>query len=264
MPFPDIDPVLFQIGPVAVRWYSLAYIFGVVLGIYVARRIARSFAEFHLSSADVDDFGFWSVLGIILGGRLGYVALYNPGFYLENPVEIVKTWNGGMSFHGGLVGVAVVAVLFCWRRRIRLLDLSDVVVCVAPIGLFLGRLANFVNGELWGRSTSLPWGVVFPQAGGALPRHPSQLYEATLEGVVLLLILGALVRAKWARSMSGFLTGTFLALYGVFRILVEFTREPDAPLLGPLTRGQAYSLPMVVIGAWLLCRALVVTRRQAM
>lgn len=262
MPFPDIDPIAFQIGPLAVRWYGLAYFFGIMGGIWLGKHYAGKYPVFGLSRTEFEDFGFLSIFGVLIGGRLGSVLFYNLDFYLDNPIEIFKVWNGGMSFHGGLIGVLVVAAIFCRRRRIGFLDLGDVLACVAPIGLLFGRLANFVNGELWGRPTTVSWGMVFPQAD-AQPRHPSQLYEAGLEGLVLLVVLALLIRVPALRLRPGFLGGVFLAGYGLFRFLVEYSREPDAGLIGFLTRGQAYSLPMVVAGAWLIWRAFRVPARVA-
>lgn len=258
MPFPDIDPILLQIGPLAVRWYGIAYIAGLFLGVAIAKRLAQGHGL--LAAEAFDDFMVWALIGIVLGGRLGSVVLYDLDHYLANPMELPKIWKGGMSFHGGLIGVAVAAIWFTKRRMIDPLRFLDILSCVAPIGLFFGRLANFVNGELYGRPTEMPWGVVFP-FGGPVARHPSQLYEAALEGLLLLVLLNGLMRVEGVRRRPGLLCGAFLLGYGALRFLVEFTREPDATLMGPLTRGQAYCVPMVVVGVWLSCRALVATQR---
>src|SRR5437588_2257097 len=253
IPFPAIDPVLIRIGPFAIRWYALAYIAGILAGWLYAQAIMRSQrlwgGKAPLSVADYDDFVLWVTLGIILGGRLGYVLFYNPGYFASHPAEILQLWNGGMSFHGGFLGCVAAVVLFARARGIPFLSLGDVSCAVAPIGLFLGRLANFVNGELWGRVTDVPWAVIFPN-GGLLPRHPSQLYEAILEGLVLLAVL-ALVMRSGALRRPGTITGTFALGYGLMRLFCEFFREPDAQLgylWGGLTMGMLLSLPLMLAG----------------
>lgn len=262
LPFPEIDPVIFAIGPLAVRWYALAYIVGLVGGWgYIVWLLRRPPAT--MTAEAVGDFVTWAIVGVILGGRLGYVIFYNPGHFLAHPLEILALWDGGMSFHGGLAGVALAIVAFAKKRGIAVLSLADLIACAAPIGLFLGRVANFVNGELYGRPTDVPWAVAFP-AGGGIGRHPSQLYEAALEGLVLFVVLLVLVRATRARWRPGLLTGVFLSGYGLARIAVEFVREPD-PQLGFLfagaTMGQLLSLPLALAGAGLLVWAL--TRPEA-
>lgn len=247
--FPAIDPVAIQLGPIAIRWYALAYLVGLLLGWRLVRRLVAG-PGWRITPEQVDDLLFYMTLGIILGGRLGYVLFYNPGQYLAEPWRLVAVWQGGMSFHGGVIGVIVAAWLFARHHDVPLLDVTDAVALVGPIGLFLGRLANFVNGELWGRVTDRPWGVVFP-TGGPLPRHPSQLYEAFLEGVVLLAILLAVHRRSVRPADAGLLGGVFLAGYAVFRFLVEFVREPDAQLgflAFGLTMGQLLCLPMLLLG----------------
>ena len=203
LPFPAIDPVLISIGPFMIRWYALAYIFGILLGWLYARAIIRNERLWGgpapISVTDFDDFVLWVTLGIILGGRLGYVLFYNPAHFVEHPLEILQLWQGGMSFHGGFAGCVVAVMAFAWKRGISILSLGDVVCAVAPIGLLLGRLANFINGELWGRASDVPWAMVFPGAG-PLPRHPSQLYEAALEGAVLLAVLAVMVRGRRAAA----------------------------------------------------------------
>jgi phosphatidylglycerol:prolipoprotein diacylglycerol transferase len=258
--FPAFDPVAISLGPLAIRWYALAYIAGLVLGwrwcLHLADRPPRL-----VKRQDIDDFLFWATLGVVLGGRLGYVLFYKPSEYFAHPSEIVAVWHGGMSFHGGALGVIIAMVLFCWKRGINLLAFGDIIVCAVPIGLFFGRIANFVNGELWGRVTDVPWGVVFPH-GGPLPRHPSQLYEATLEGIVLFLLLNSLERFTGLRQRPGALAGVFLMGYAVVRMIAEFFREPDA-FLGYLafgaTMGQLLSIPLLLAGLALLLYAL---RRQ--
>lgn len=256
LPFPAIDPVLVQFGPFAIRWYALAYIAGLLIGWRVMLQIARSPGS-AVSDRQVDDFLLWATLGVVLGGRLGYVLFYKPGFYLQHPLEIFAVWQGGMSFHGGLLGVALAIVLFARRAGVPVLTLADMAAAVTPIGLGLGRIANFINGELWGRVSDAPWAMVFP-TGGPDPRHPSQLYEALLEGLVLFVVLWLLRRRVAAARRPGFITGAFLAGYGIARIIGELFREPDAHLgflLGGTTMGQWLSLPLVVAGLWLARRA---------
>ena len=259
MPFPDIDPVIFSIGPFAIRWYALAYISGLILDWLYVRRIAAT-PPANVDKVRVDDFLVWATFGVILGGRLGYVLFYKPAYYLSNPAEILMVWQGGMSFHGGFLGVIVATILFCRRHQINTLAFGDTIACAAPIGLFFGRIANFINGELFGRVTDSSWGVVFPH-GGPLPRHPSQLYEAVLEGAVLFVLMFLLSRSTDIRQTPGALCGVFLAGYGVARFIVEFFRQPDAHLgflFAGATMGQLLSLPMIVIGL----AVIVITRRR--
>jgi len=254
--FPSFDPVAVSIGPFAIRWYALAYVCGLLIGWRYCRWLAAR-APTKIEARAIDDYLLWATLGVVLGGRLGYVVFYNPGHYLSNPLEIAYVWQGGMSFHGGLIGVVVATALFARKAGIPLLGLGDIVCCAAPVGLFLGRLANFVNGELFGRPTEAPWGVIFPQ-GGPLPRHPSQLYEAGLEGLVLFLVLWLLVRRGGLRR-HGLASGVFFAGYGAARLFVELFREPDAQigfLAGGVTMGQMLSLPMLLIGIGLAAWAL--------
>jgi phosphatidylglycerol---prolipoprotein diacylglyceryl transferase len=261
IPYPVIDPVLISIGPLAVRWYALAYIVGIVAGWFYARTIIASPrlwggpAPFNV--IDFDDFIIWITLGIILGGRTGYVLFYNLPHFAAHPTEIIKLWNGGMSFHGGVAGCIVAIVLFALRRGIPILSLGDVTAAVAPIGLFLGRIANFINGELWGRPTDVAWAMVFPN-GGPIPRHPSQLYEAALEGVVLFIVLNVLVRVG-ALKRPGVVTGAFALGYGTARIICELFREPDVQLgflWGGLTMGMLLCIPLMLAGLAVLAFAL--------
>ena len=255
IPFPAIDPVLIEIGPLAIRWYSLAYIAGILLGWRYMLGLARG-QPGGADAAAIDDLIVWMVLGIVIGGRLGYVMFYKPAYYLANPLEVAFVWQGGMAFHGGLLGVMVATVLFARRRKLALFTLADLIACAAPIGLFFGRLANFINGELWGRVSDVAWAVVFP-GGGPEPRHPSQIYEALLEGAALFLLLLALWRLTRLRERPGALSGVFFCGYGVARIFVELFREPDAHLgylIGGATMGQLLSLPLVGFGLWLLLR----------
>jgi len=250
--FPAIDPVVVQFGPFVVRWYALAYVAGIIIGwrygLMLCRRRPALLAPERLEEAVT-----WIVIGIILGGRLGYVLFYNPAYYLENPVQALFVWRGGMSFHGGLTGVLLALLLLARRRGISYFRLTDVVGICVPFGLLFGRLANFVNGELFGRVSEVPWAMVFPH-GGPLPRHPSQLYEAMLEGVVLFLVLTLMERAG-LRARVGLLSGVFMTGYGLARIAVEPFREPDAHigyLLGGVTMGQLLSLPVLAIGVILI------------
>lgn len=256
MPFPEIDPVIFEIGPLAIRWYSLAYIAGLVGGWLYMKRLAVEKPKVCDTDA-VDDFLFWATIGVVLGGRLGIVLFYQFDYYMANPSKIIAVWEGGMSFHGGFLGVVVAAYLFTRKRGIDPLRFGDLLGCVAPIGLFFGRIANFINSELWGRTTDVPWGVVFPN-GGPIARHPSQLYEAILEGAVLFFVLFVLSRNERLRSRPGFLMGVFVAGYGIARIIAEFFREPDA-YIGFLafgtTWGQWLSVPMVLIGLFFTIRS---------
>jgi phosphatidylglycerol:prolipoprotein diacylglycerol transferase len=206
----------------------------------------------------IDDFLLWAALGVILGGRLGYVLFYKPGFYLENPMAALIIWEGGMAFHGGLLGVIAAILLFSWRNKTDPFMLSDLVALVTPTGLFFGRIANFINGELWGRATDVSWAMIFPRDQAKLPRHPSQLYQAFFEGIVLTLVVVAVWKWTDGRRRPGLLTGTFCAGYGVARIVGELFREPDAHLgylVGPITMGMLLSLPMVAFGLWLILRA---------
>ncbi len=256
IPFPDIDPVAIHLGSFAIRWYSLAYMAGIILGWQVIARENMRRSLVNLTKSALDDMIVWAVLGIVLGGRLGYVLFYKPEHYLQYPLEILHVWEGGMSFHGGLLGTILAFYLFCRKRKINFLGLMDLVACAAPIGLFFGRIANFINGELYGRVTDAYVGMVFPH-GGSLPRHPSQLYEAALEGVLLFIIMMLLLKKTDARDKAGKLSGMFLILYGLARIICEYFREPDS-FLGFLyagtTMGQLLSLPMIVIGLYLVTR----------
>lgn len=251
--FPAIDPVAIQIGPFALRWYALAYIAGFVLGwrwcVMLAKRPPGLIGPDHF-----DNFLTWAVIGTILGGRLGFVLFYQPAYYLANPLDILKVWQGGMAFHGGFLGVVAAMIAYARRHGLSLLALSDLVAAAAPIGIFFGRLANFINGELWGRPSDAPWAVVFPRAGD-VPRHPSQLYEAALEGLLLFIVIAAAVLGFRALRRPGLATGLFLAGYGLGRIVAEFFREPD-PQLGLLfagaTMGQLLSLPMLIGGVGLI------------
>jgi phosphatidylglycerol:prolipoprotein diacylglycerol transferase len=261
LPFPAIDPVLVSIGPFVIRWYALAYIAGLLIGWWLVSRKADAppvpGMPWALNRARVDDFLLWATLGVILGGRIGYVVFYQPAYYFAHPLDILAVWQGGMSFHGGLAGVITAIVLFCRAKGIAIFALGDLIALAAPIGLFFGRIANFINGELFGRASDVPWAMVFPR-GGPEPRHPSQLYEAALEGLVLFVLLALLARFAHARARPGLLTGAFFAGYGCARVIVEFFREPDVQigyLAFGTTMGQWLSLPLIAIGLWLIVRA---------
>jgi len=258
LPYPDIKPEIFSIGPFAIRWYALAYIAGLVIGWRIMRRVCVQPPKL-LTPTKIDDFLLWAAIGVILGGRLGYVLFYKPSEFLTHPLQIFIIWEGGMSFHGGLLGVIIAILIFALRNSVSPFMLSDLVAIVAPIGLFFGRLANFINGELWGRVSDVPWAMVFPR-GGALPRHPSQLYQASFEGILLFALVFAVWKLGDARTRPGLLTGTFCMGYGAARIAGEFFREPDSFMgfllgTGWLTMGMVLSLPVLLFGLWLIVRA---------
>jgi phosphatidylglycerol:prolipoprotein diacylglycerol transferase len=267
IPFPALDPVAFEIGPFAVKWYGLAYMAGLLLGWLYIRRLLHEPAlwpqgRVPFSPAKVDDLLLYMTLGVLLGGRLGFVLLYEPSYYWAHPQDIAAVWRGGMAFHGALVGSILAIWLFSYRNGINPLSTGDLCAAAVPIGLFFGRLANFINGELYGRPSDVPWAMVFPEATlahpPATPRHPSQLYEALLEGLVLFLVLRFLTHRRGALKSPGLVGGAFLAGYGIARSICELFREPHvghALNVGPLTAGQLYSLVMIVVGAWLLRRA---------
>jgi len=265
--FPVFDPIAISIGPFAIRWYALAYIGGIVLGWIYARSLIKNEKLWGgpapISLVQMDDFILWVTLGIILGGRTGYVLFYNLPFFIQHPAEIFELWKGGMSFHGGFLGCVVAVMWFAHKNRISILSLGDITTAVGPIGLFLGRIANFINGELWGRPAdpNLPWAMIFP-TGGPLPRHPSQLYEAGLEGILLFTVLAVMIRLG-ALKRPGLILGSFIAIYGLARIIGEHFREPDPQLgflWGGLTMGMLLSVPMVIVGAIII---LLVLRRKS-
>jgi phosphatidylglycerol:prolipoprotein diacylglycerol transferase len=254
---PEFDPVALQLGPLAIRWYGLMYLLAFAAFYLLGRwRVTRTHhgPMTGLKPSDVEDLLFHGVLGVVLGGRLGYVLFYKPAYYLQHPLEVFAVWQGGMAFHGGLVGVLVACAWFARRRGLPFLVLMDFVAPLVPIGLATGRLGNFINGELWGRATDLPWAMVFPQSGAPVPRHPSQLYQFAGEGLLLFALVW------WFSSRPrpvGRVSGLFLLGYGTLRFLAEFAREPDAflgLLAGGLSMGQLLSLPMVAGGLWLLLR----------
>lgn len=251
--YPDISPVIFSVGAFDLRWYSMAYLFGIVFAWIFMYRDIKKYA-LPIDKKSLDDMMFNITLGIILGGRIFYVLFYNFNMFWVHPLEIFALWHGGMSFHGGLIGV--IAAIFYSARKMKypFLGLTDLAALYTPFGLFLGRIANFINDELWGRVSNVPWAVKFP-SGGYLPRHPSQLYEAALEGLVLFVLLQVLWHHEWVRSKKGFVSGVFLSFYGVCRIVIEFFREPDAQLgfiLPNVTMGQILSVPILMLGMFLM------------
>ncbi|ABB31464.1 prolipoprotein diacylglyceryl transferase [Geobacter metallireducens RCH3] len=256
MQLPHIDPVFLRIGPLEFRWYGLMYILGFIAAYFIVLRRARK-RSLLLSADDVADIIFYLAVGVILGGRLGYILFYNAPYYLEHPLKIFAVWEGGMSFHGGLIGVVLAGLLVARKKRLGFFTLADLCVLTAPVGLGLGRLGNFINGELYGRVTDMPWGVVFRE-GGPMPRHPSQLYEAILEGPVLFIILMVVGRKE---RPAGVAFWTFVSCYGLFRFFVEFFREPDSQLgfiMGPFSMGQLLSFPMFLLG---LAMVLIITKK---
>ena len=259
--FPNFDPVLIQLGPFAIRWYALAYIVGILLGWVYARALVRNAKLWGgpppMTILQLDDFIVWVTLGIILGGRLGYVLFYNPGYFAEHPAEAFQLWKGGMSFHGGFTGCVLAVVLFARKNNISILSLGDVTCATGTLGILLGRIANFINGELWGRPTDVAWGMVFP-SGGPIPRHPSQLYEAALEGLLLFTVLALLIRGGALRR-PGLIIGVFAAGYSLARSFCELFREPDAQLgflWNTITMGTLLSIPLLLVGIALIVNAL--------
>lgn len=259
IPYPDIDPILLQVGPIAIRWYALAYIAGILLGYQYIKTLNRQTTPPLIAPKPLEDMVTWAIISIMLGGRLGYVLFYNAEYYLKHPSEIIAIWKGGMSFHGGLMGVMIGFYLYARHFKIPYVSLMDKVACAAPIGLFFGRLANFINGELYGRVTDVPWAMVFPN-GGILPRHPSQLYEAALEGLVLFAVLYGCTRSARLKAKAGVLSGIFLISYALARTCVEQFREPDQQLGyffgGAVTMGQMLSAPMLLMGCYLIVRSI--------
>ena len=273
IPFPDFNPIAIEIGPIAIKWYGLAYLAGLLLGWMYIRRLLD---ERHLwprqtppfEKVRVDDLLLFMTIGVVLGGRLGFVLLYEPLHYLKNLQEILMVWKGGMAFHGALLGCGAAIWLFARWYRVSVLSAMDLCAAAVPLGLFFGRMANFINGELWGRVTDVPWGMYFPEAMpyGNLPRHPSQLYEAALEGIALFLVLRVMTHHRGALQSPGLVTGLFLIGYGLARSFCEIFRSPHmghALNIEPLTVGMAYSIPMVLLGLWFIATARRGTARAA-
>lgn len=249
--FPNIDPVLISFGPVAIRWYSIAYLLGIFIGWFlITKKIENK--KTSLTKEILEDYTFWLVVGIVLGGRFAYVLFYAFDYFYQNPLSVFKVWEGGMSFHGGLIGVILVSFIFSQKYKIRFLELTDLLALVAPIGLFFGRIANFINDELWGRvAYDVPWAVKFPK-GGYLPRHPSQIYEALLEGLLLFVILQLVAKNEKFYKRRGIISGLFVIFYALFRMFIEQYRQPDQQLgfiFGQITMGQILSFPMILVGA---------------
>ncbi len=252
IPYPDISPTIIKIGPFQVRWYGVMYILGFLAGYWFLKYLARH-RQFEFPKERIVDFLTYAAIGLISGGRLGYILFYNLGFYLQHPLKVFFLWEGGLSFHGGMIGILIAAFLFCRKYGYGFYDIADMTVVPIPIGLGLGRLGNFINGELFGRPTDLPWCMVFP-GGGPQCRHPSQLYESFLEGLLLFGILFWMSRRKWSK---GVMFWTFVAFYGMFRFIVEFFRQPDQQLgllLGPFSMGQFLSLPMVLLAVYMIVK----------
>jgi phosphatidylglycerol:prolipoprotein diacylglycerol transferase len=253
---PQFDPIAFSLGPIAIRWYGLMYLLAFVQFILLGRyRIATE--KTFLDNEQLDDLLFYGMLGVILGGRLGQILFYEPAYYLQNPLEILAVWKGGMSFHGGFLGVLIAMALWARKQQLSWWTVTDFIAPLVPLGLAAGRIGNFINGELWGRvaDPELPWAMIFPQAGDALPRHPSQLYHVGLEGLALFVILWLFTRSERPRSAT---SGVFLIGYGSFRFITEYFREPDHGIFGhsySISMGQWLSLPMILIGIGLLVLA---------
>ncbi len=255
--FPPLDPVAVHFGPIMIRWYAIAYVIGFILGWRWALRLAEKNPT-GPSPQLFDDYLTWAVIAVILGGRTGYILFYNFDSFLAQPSEMYKIWHGGMSFHGGMLGVILAAYIFAKHAKIRFFAFTDILACVAPIGLGFGRIANFVNGELYGRPSDVPWAVIFPR-GGDVPRHPSQLYESFLEGLVLFLLLNWIQKLPRSSQQPGIVSGWFLILYGFFRFMVEFVRQPDSQLgflYAGATMGQMLCIPMMIIGVGILTWAM--------
>jgi phosphatidylglycerol:prolipoprotein diacylglycerol transferase len=254
--YPDISPIIFSIGPLVIRWYSMAYLFGILSAWFLTARNIKKY-NLPITKEHLEDLVFYVTLGIILGGRFGYVLFYGTDLFIKNPLEIFAIWHGGMSFHGGILGV-IIATYLCSRKiKYPFLGLTDLISLYVPIGIFCGRLANFANDELWGRVANVPWAIRFP-SGGYLPRHPSQLYEACTEGILIFIGLNVLWQIPQVRQNKGFISGAFLSLYGMFRIIMEQFREPDAQLgfiFDKITMGQILSLPFILLGSFLIFRA---------
>lgn len=249
---PELDPIAISLGPIAIRWYSLAYIFGILFALFWLKKCNAE--KKFLSQQAYDDWLLWAVFSVLLGGRFGYVFFYNPAYFLAHPLEIFYFWQGGMSFHGGLCGVIFGMWLFAKKYKVDYIKLTDTLAVATPVGIFFGRLANFINMELYGRPTGSSFGIIFP-GGGDLPRHPSQLYEAGLEGILLFIILFSIHQFSALGKRRGFLSGSFLALYGIFRMAIENFREPDQQigfLWAKITMGQVLSLPLIFLGIFLI------------
>lgn len=251
--FPNVNPIIFSMGPLTISWYSLSYVIGILLGWCYINKLIFLY-KIGITKKDTEDFVSWAIIAIIIGGRLGYVFFYNPKKYLSNPIEVLKTYEGGMSFHGGILGIVIALYFYSKKKGINPLSLSDILAIVAPIGIFGGRIANFINAELYGRPTNVPWAIIFPYSDG-LPRHPSQLYEATLEGIILFFIMLYFTHKLTFLRNPGKISAIFLLFYSIFRIFIEFFREPDINIgfiFKHLTLGQILCIPMILLGICLL------------
>jgi phosphatidylglycerol:prolipoprotein diacylglycerol transferase len=249
LPFPNIDPIALSIGPIDIRWYALSYMAGFLIGLWALKKFLTKYPSKYLNIDHMDDILTWIIIGVILGGRLGYVVFYNAEYYLEHPLDAFKIWQGGMAFHGGLIGVITAMILFAWKHKIPFFALADRIAVATPIGLFFGRIANFINGELYGRATDAPWGMVF--VNGDVTRHPSQIYQAATEGIALFIILVILQRYDAIRKHYGAISGAFLSAYAFMRFFIEYTRQPDAHigfLTAGLSMGQLLCIPMFMAG----------------
>ncbi len=258
--FPNIDPIAINLGIISIRWYGISYVIGIFLGAYILQKIEKKFKLANLDSKDLENLLSYIIIGIVLGGRLGYILFYTPATIVHDFWEIFKIWNGGMSFHGGLIGVIMSIWIFCLRTSKVFLSITDLIACVAPIGLFFGRIANFINAELYGKKTNVSWGIIFPYSDHS-PRHPSQLYEAMFEGIVLFLImLFALNFRQYLtnkKNTTGLLSGVFLIFYSIFRIVIEIFREPDfyiGYIFNIFSLGQILCIPMMILGIFLICK----------
>jgi phosphatidylglycerol---prolipoprotein diacylglyceryl transferase len=268
IPYPKMDPVIVKLGPVAIRWYALSYIAGIILGwryIVSLLRKTRLWQDAPdkkppLTETDMDDVVLWATLGIVLGGRIGYILfyglVYQADYYLSNPLNMLKIWEGGMSFHGGFIGVITAIALYCRSKKLSFLRVGDLMAAATPIGLFFGRIANFINGELYGRKTDMPWAMIFPADPDHVPRHPSQLYEASLEGLALFILLYVMIHRFHALRRPGLVGGVFIAFYGSARAFCEFFRSPENPIGWGITMGMLLSVPMWIVAGWLIWNAL--------
>lgn len=247
--FPDISPIMLEIGPLAIRWYSMAYLVGIIAAWWLASLAVKKY-KMPFDNKKLEDLAFYCTMGVIFGGRLGYVLFYGGSSFLYQPWQILEIWKGGMSFHGGIIGVILAIWVYARKYEYKFLQVTDLVVLYIPIGIFLGRIANFINDELWGRVTDVPWAVRFP-SGGYLPRHPSQLYEAFFEGLVMFVILNILWSSERIRKATGFVSAIFALCYGTFRISMEQFRQPDEHMgffFGYITMGQMLSIPLIIAG----------------
>jgi phosphatidylglycerol:prolipoprotein diacylglycerol transferase len=251
--FPNIDPIAISLGPISIHWYGIAYVLGIIFGTYIIRRLEKKYKIAKMDSEEFDNLVVYIIIGIVAGGRIGEILFYTPKMIIDDFWEIFKIWHGGMSFHGGIIGVSISIWIFCLKHKKKLLAVTDLIACATPVGLFFGRIANFINAELYGKKTGVAWGIIFPDTD-FYPRHPSQLYEAAAEGILLFCIMLIAVRATSIRHHNGRISGLFLIFYSIFRIVIENFREPDSHIgyiLNIATLGQLLSLPMLALGIFL-------------